>query len=115
MKRFVLVLTGLLAIVLAACAPTSVVANNVVPTLISAAPPSAGGEVVLQGRYFGGGGENSYVLVGADVLGEGGSTVETVSWSPNRIVFVAPAGTGPGFVFVVVNDVMSNGLPVDLR
>jgi len=114
-KRFVLVSTGLLAFVLAACAPTSVVANNVVPTLISATPPTAAGEVVLQGRYFGGGGENSYVLVGADVLGDGGTSVAAASWSPNRIVFVAPAGTGPGFVYVVVNDVKSNGLPVDLR
>jgi hypothetical protein len=114
-KRYVLVLTGLLAIMLAACAPTSQVASNVVPTLISARPASTNGEVVLQGRYFGGGGEDSYVLVGADVLGEGGTKVTASTWTPNRIAFAAPAGTGPGFVFVVVSGVLSNGLPVDLR
>ena len=114
MKRYVLVLTGLLALMLAACAPTSQVASNVVPTLISARPPSPTGEVVLQGRYFGGGGEGSYVLVGADGLGEGGTKVTAAAWGPNRIEFTAPAGTGPGFVFVVVSGVLSNGLPVDL-
>jgi hypothetical protein len=114
-KRYVLVLTGLLALMLAACAPTSQVALNVVPTLISARPLGPSGEVVLQGRYFGGGGEGSHVLVGADVLGEGGTMVTASSWSPNRIEFTAPAGTGPGFVFVVVNGIPSNGLPVDLR
>lgn len=112
MNRFVLVLTGLLAIMLAACAPTSHVANNVVPTLISASPPNAAGDVVLQGRYFGGG-DNGYVLVGADVLGDGGTKVATSSWTPNRIIFNAPAGSGPGFV--IVADILSNGLPVDLR
>lgn len=115
MKRYVLVLTGLLALMLAACAPTSQVASNVVPTLISAAAPSPSGEVVLQGRYFGGGGEGSYVLVGADVLGEGGTQVTATSWTPNRIEFTAPTGTRPGFVYVVVRGVLSNGLPVDLR
>jgi hypothetical protein len=113
-KRYVLVLTGLLALMIAACAPTSQVASNVVPTLISARPSSATGEVVLQGRYFGGGGEGSHVLVGADVLGEGGTRVTASSWTPNRIEFTAPAGTGPGFVYVVVGGMLSNGLPVDL-
>ena len=115
MKRFVLVLTGLLAILLVACAPTSQVALNVVPTLISARPPSASGEVVLNGRYFGSGGETSYVLVAADVSGEGGERITPSSWAPTRIAFTAPVGTGPGFVYVIVDGVSSNGLPVDLR
>ena len=115
MKRFVLVSTGLLAILLAACAPTSQVALNVVPTLISVRAPDASGEVVLQGRYFGGGSGDSYVLAGADVEGQGGTQVATSSWAPTRIVFTAPAGIGPGFVYVVVDGIRSNGLPVDLR
>ena len=75
MKRSVLVLAGLLAILLAACVPSSQVARNVVPQLISASPPNAAGDVVLQGRYFGGGGEGSYVLLGANVDAEGGVRV----------------------------------------
>ena len=115
MKRFVLVSTGLLALLLAACAPTSQVALNVVPTLISKQGPNADGEVILQGRYFGGGSAgDSHVVVGADIEGDGGTRVTTTSWSPNRIVFTAPADVGPGFVFVVVNGVRSNGLPIDL-
>ncbi len=113
MKRFVLVLTGLAALLLAACAPSAQVALNVVPTIISVS--KSGTDVLLQGRYFGGGGEGSYVLVSADVDGEGGVQVTASSWSPNRIVFTAPSGLPAGFVFVVVGDVMSTGLPADLN
>jgi len=113
-KRFVLVSTGLLAILFAACAPTSQVAFNVVPQLISASPPNGQGEVLLQGRYFGGGGEDSYVIVGANQDGKGGVQVEASSWSPTRVVFVAPPRVGPGFVFVVVEGRMSTGLPLNL-
>ena len=113
MKRTVLVLTGLIAILLAACAPTSLVATNVVPRLISASPPNADGEVLLQGRFFGGG-EGSYVLVGANMDGEGGVEASVASWSTTRITVIPPAQVGPGYVFVVVAGTPSNGLPLDL-
>ncbi len=114
MKRTVLVLTGLLAILLAACAPTLQFATNVVPRLISASPPNAEGVVLLQGRYFGGGGDDSYVLVGANVNAEGGVQVPVSSWGTTRVTFVPPARVGPGYVFVVVGGTPSNGLPLNL-
>jgi len=113
-KRTVLVLTGLIAILLAACVPTSQFATNVVPRLISASPPNADGVVLLQGRYFGGGGEGSYVLVGADVNGEGGVEAPASSWGTTRVTFAPPAQVGPGYVFVVVAGTFSNGLPLNL-
>lgn len=113
MKRIVLALTGLTALLLVACAPQAQVATNVIPTLISVS--TSNGEVVLQGRYFGNGGEGSSVLVSADVDGEDGVSVTPSSWSSSRIVFDAPDDVAPGFVFVVVDDVMSNGLPTDLN
>lgn len=120
MKRLALILSGLLALVLASCAPTTEVQNNVVPTLISVSVPQSGsGPVVLQGRYFGNGqaGVNdadSYVLVGADINGDNGTRVKPSSWSASRIEFTAPKGAGAGFVFVVVNGVVSNGIPANL-
>jgi hypothetical protein len=112
-KRFVLVLTGLAALLLAACAPSAQVATNVVPTLISV--NASGGEVVLQGRWFGGGHEGSHVVVAANVDGDDGTMVDVTSWSPTRIVFQAPDGLAAGFVFVVVDGIASNGLPADLN
>ena len=113
MKRFVLALTGLAALLLAACAPSAQVATNVIPTLISVRVDA--GQVVLQGRYFGGGHDGSFVLVSANVDGEEGTMVSATSWSPNRIVFEAPDGLSAGFVFVIVDGVSSNGLPADLN
>lgn len=118
MKRLAFVSLVLLTLGMVACAPTAAVSQNVIPTLISVTVPSGSGNVVLQGRYFGDGlggtGEDSYVLVGANMSGEGGVRVEASSWSANRIEFVAPAGAGSGFVFVFVNGISSNGLPVNL-
>lgn len=114
MKRFILVLAGFAALMLTACVPSAEVAMNVVPTLISV--KASGGQVVLQGRYFGRGQEGSHVLVAADADGEGGAVVPSVtSWNSNRIVFSAPSGLAPGFVYVVVDGVRSNGLPADLN
>lgn len=112
-------------VLLSACQPstglTNRVANNVLPTLISATTPQNEGDaLVLQGRYFGDGvaGENrnSYVILGARANGSGGFRVEPRSedWAPNRIVMGVPDGVGYGYVFVVVDGVRSNGLPVNI-
>jgi len=117
-KRLTWIILGLLAFGLAACAPTSIVSNNVVPTLVSATVPAQGGTVVLQGRYFGdgqgGAAEDSYVLVGANMSGDGGIQAATSVWTPTRIEFSPPQGAGSGFVFVIVAGVRSNGLPINL-
>jgi len=102
---------------LAACAPGANVETNVQPTLFSVtAPGVVGGELVLQGRYFGDGqgGGDSYVILGADIGGEGGGRLEAASWSPSRITLRVPQGAGYGFVFVIVDGVSSNGLPANL-
>lgn len=110
---------------LAACAPQSTIQNRVTPTLISVTVPQDDvGPVVLQGRYFGDGAggdaenaegeDNTYVLVGANIDGTEGVRVEPGTWTPSRITFAVPANAGYGFVFVVVNGVMSNGLPANL-
>jgi len=118
-KRLAWLILGLVALALSACAPTVSVSDNVVPTLIAvSAPPAAGGTVVLQGRYFGdgfgGAADDSYVIVGADMSGNGGVQPAITSWTPTRIEFSAPDGAGSGFVFVVVAGVRSNGLPANL-
>jgi len=119
-KRLALIVTGLLALVLAACAPTPTVETNVLPTLISVSVPQSGnGPVVLQGRYFGNGqagasDADSYVIVGADINGDGGVRVTANSWSASRIEITVPEGAGAGFIYVVVNGVRSNGLPANL-
>lgn len=112
-------------VLLSACQPstglTNRVANNVLPTLISATTPQNEGDaLVLQGRYFGDGvaGENrnSYVILGARANGSGGFRVEPrpEDWAPNRIAMGVPDGVGYGYVFVVVDGVRSNGLPVNI-
>lgn len=119
MKRLAWITLGLAALVLSACAPTAGVRQDVVPTLISVTvPATAGGTVVLQGRYFGdgfgGAADDSYVLVGADMKGEGGVQAAVGSWTPTRIEVTAPERAGSGFVFVVVGGQRSNGLPANL-
>lgn len=102
---------------LAACAPQTRVQTNVQPTLFSASAPGVvGGELVLQGRYFGDGrgGRGSYVILGADINGEGGGQLRAASWSPSKITLQVPRNVGYGFVFVVVDGVKSNGLPANL-
>lgn len=112
-------------VLLSACQPTTGltnrVANNVLPTLISATTPQTAGDMlVLQGRYFGDGvaGENrrSFVILGARADGSGGFRVEPrpEDWAPNRIVMGIPDGVGYGYVFVVVDGVRSNGLPINI-
>ncbi|MDZ7704178.1 MAG: hypothetical protein U5L04_06835 [Trueperaceae bacterium] len=118
MKRLAL-LSSLALLVLGACAPSTRVENNVLPTLISVtAPRQAGDQVVLQGRYFndGASGQNrdSYVILGADVNGRGGIRISPTDWTPSRIRFNLPPETAFGFAYVVVNGVRSNGLPLNL-
>lgn len=119
MKRLAWLTLGLVALAVSACAPQATVRTDVIPTLISVTVPTEpGGKVVLQGRYFGdgfgGGADNSYVLVGANMNGEGGIQAEVTLWTPTRIEVIAPERAGSGFVFVVVGGVRSNGLPASL-
>jgi len=118
-KRLAWLTLGLVALAVSACAPQTTVRSDVMPTLISVTVPAEpGGNVVLQGRYFGdgfgGGADDSFVLVGANMNGEGGIQAQVTTWSPTRIEFVAPERSGSGFVFVVVGGVRSNGLPASL-
>lgn len=110
---------GIVALLLAACAPSVSIENQVLPTLYSVtAPQTREAPVVLQGRYFGDGlegrAENSYVILGADVNGAGGVSVKALNWSPSRIEVGIPDLAGSGFIFVVVDGVRSNGLPANL-
>lgn len=115
MKRGALMMiAGLAAVLLvAACTPSATVATEVVPTLISVQARDASA-VVLQGRYFGGGGGDSYVLISTDVSGDDGVRVEASDWSPTRITFASPAGSGGSFVIVVADGRHSNPLPANL-
>jgi hypothetical protein len=110
-------LFALLMLLLAACAPSITIENTVVPQLFSA--KADGDTVQLQGRYWGdgmsGASENSYVLMGADVNGDGGVAVRANSWSTTRIEASIPANAGFGFVFVVVDGTKSNGLPLNTK
>lgn len=104
---------------LSACAPKLAVQNNVLPTLLSVTSPSSkGGTILIQGRYFGDGldgqSEDSYIVLGADVFGNGGIAVKPSSWSNNRIEVTVPQAAGSGFVFVIVRGNRSNGLPTTL-
>jgi hypothetical protein len=108
---------ALLLVLLSACAPSITIENTVVPQLFSA---KIDGDIVkLQGRYWGdgasGASEASYVLLGADVNGDGGVAVRANSWSTTRIEASVPANAGFGFVFVVVDGTKSNGLPLNVR
>ncbi len=119
MKRLSWFTLGTLVLLLGACAPNIQVQDNILPTLISVTVPTGGtGMVVLQGRYFGdgmnGASPNSYVIVGADIAAGGGLRVTPASWSTTRIEFGVPEGGGSGFVYVVVDGVLSNGIPTNL-
>ena len=118
-KRLSWFTLGTLVLLLGACAPNIQVQDNILPTLISVTVPTGGtGMVVLQGRYFGdgmnGASPNSYVIVGADIAAGGGLRVTPASWSTTRIEFGVPEGGGSGFVYVVVDGVLSNGIPTNL-
>jgi hypothetical protein len=108
-----------LILILAACAPSVNVQDNVLPTLISVTVrPDASGDILLQGRYFGDGqagkAAGSYVIVGADMNGHGGVRAKVKTWSSSRIAASIPKGAGSGYVFVSVRGVLSNGIPANL-
>jgi hypothetical protein len=116
-KRLAIIFFGIFA--LSACAPQIAVENNILPTLLSVtAPETRAGSILIQGRYFGDGMEgqasDSYVLLGADALGEGGIAVKPSSWKGNRITVGIPEGAGSGYIFVFVRGNRSNGLPTTL-
>lgn len=117
MKRFSLLVLSLVILGLSSCAPTAKVENNVIPTVFSVKVD--GSNLIIQGRYFndgsGGKAESSYVIVGSDVNGLGGTTTKALSWSGGKVVVAIPAEAHSGFVFVVVNGVMSNGLPANIN
>lgn len=107
-----------LLLVLAACAPAAEgVDEKVQPTLYAVtAPEEFGGEMLLQGRYFGDGQDgdgDSYVIMGANIYGKNGGRLKPNTWSPNKITLKMPEKSGYGFVFVVVDGVKSNGIPVN--
>lgn len=119
MKRLPFSALMALFLLLAACAPQASVETNVQPTLFSVtAPGEVGAQLVLQGRYFGDGQggkqRESYVVIGADINGEGGGRINPLSWSPSKITLTVPEGSGYGFVFVFVDGIKSNGLPANL-
>ncbi|MEZ4631442.1 MAG: hypothetical protein R2880_12175 [Deinococcales bacterium] len=103
---------------LGACAPKAQIQSNVIPTLISVNIDEATGNLSLQGRYFGDGqgGLNggSYVIVGADIYGNGGIRVAPSTWTASKLTLPIPSGAGRGYAFVVVKGVKSNGLPANL-
>lgn len=119
MKRLSVLSAGILILILAACAPSVNVQDNVLPTLISVTvPPEASGDILLQGRYFGDGqagkAANSYVILGADMNAHGGVHAKAKTWSNSRITVGIPKGAPSGYVFVVVRGVLSNGIPANL-
>ena len=120
MKYVILFMTAIgLMIGLMSCAPKVEIQRNVIPSLLSVTvPQQRGGQVVLQGRYFGDGqgglAENSYVVLGADSNAQGGVRISPNSWSPSKILLDVPTGAGHGFVFVVVDGVISNGVPANM-
>ena len=116
MKRLISLLALTSTLMLSACDPAVRVENNVLPTLYSTTVPQSQGEpLVLQGRYFGGQSAESYVILGADISGQGGVVVRPEDWNAKRIRVDVPENAGPGYVFVVVNGTRSNGLPANLR
>ncbi len=105
---------------LSACAPKAELSTEIKPTLLSVTvPQTADGDLVLQGRYFGdgqrGAGEESYVILGADISGKGGVRVVPDTWSPSKIVINnVPSDAGFGYAYVVVDGTASNSLPANL-
>ena len=110
---------ALLALTLAACAPSSD-RPSLKPVLFKLDKAVAVGEVLaIQGRYLGGP-QNSQVIFNADDAGNNGIDApnsSVVSWTSTDISIKVPAGTRPTgrFVFVRVGGVLSNPLPYSVN
>ena len=121
LKKLSLTLVLLItSVLLASCAPSQTIENNIIPTLFSVKRPSNTGQtLLLQGRYFGDGqnfqSKKSYVILGADVNGNGGIEVIPTAWSTTKLNVTIPENAGAGFVFVVVDGAKSNGLPANIQ
>ncbi len=119
MKRLALILTGALALLLGACAPTTDLSERIPVQVLSITVPQAQGDtVVLQGRNLGdgrsGGPEANYVLFSRKPDDTNGQRLEVISWTPQRIEFVSPQEAGNGWLTIVANDVPSAPLPISL-
>ena len=105
-------------VLISSCAPAQKIDNNVVPTLYSVTRPAdAGSMLLVQGRYYGDGQnfQDSYVILGADVNGNGGVRVIPTAWSTTMLTVPIPENAGAGFVFVVIDGIKSNGLPANIQ
>ncbi len=102
--------------VLGACAPQAqTVATSVLPQIFQIS--TDGDQVVIRGRYLGsgqGGYEaGNFVLIGADVQGQGGLAYTASEWASNRIVVTVPVAAQSGLIHVSVNGHLSNNLTIN--
>ncbi|NLG09537.1 MAG: hypothetical protein GX560_09855 [Deinococcales bacterium] len=119
MKRLALILTGALAVLLGACAPSTDITMRVpVQVLAVTVPQTMGDTVVVQGRNLGdgrtGGERANYVLFARTPDARDGQRVQVLSWTPNRIEFVSPDEAGTGWLIVVANGVRGEAFPISL-
>lgn len=106
----------LAALVLAACAPQAqTVATSVLPQIFQISTDDD--QVTIRGRYLGSGqggyDAGNYVLIGADVQGQGGQAYTASEWSSNRIVVTVPVAAQSGLIHVSVAGHLSNNLTVN--
>ncbi len=111
-----LIAAAAIVLLAAACAPQAAnVSNTVLPHIFSIR--SEGDSLFIQGRYLGSGQGSveagNYVLIGANALKEGGLVYPASSWTNTRIEVPVPSTQNLGHVFVYVDGVPSNGLPVN--
>lgn len=119
MKRLALIVLGLMALALSACAPTADITTRVPVLILSVHQPAVqGGEVVVQGRNFGdgrtGGEEANHVLFAPTPDGKRGQRLATTSWTPTRIEFDSPDDAGNGWLIIVAGGVASEAFPISL-
>lgn len=119
MKRLALIVTGAAVLLLAACAPTFDVTQQVPVQILSIHQPTTkGGTVVIQGRNLGdgrtGGPEANYVLFTREFDSNEGQRLQADSWTPQRIELTSPEEAGTGWLIVVANGVRSEAMSVSL-
>jgi hypothetical protein len=113
-----LLFAGALALfAMTACAPSD--RPTVRPLIIKLSESAkVGSTLTIQGRNLGSPG-NSFVLFGANELGQGGvrnAADGVVAWSGTEIQVNIPANAkvGGNFIFVSVGSVLSNGMPYSI-